>query len=172
MIQRLIILGILKKKPVSGYDIKKFMNKELGIFAKLQSQSVYYTLRKLEQEKLIKRNELKKNSRLKKYLYAITAKGEKSFLDLCKKVLISEGRPFIELDIALYFLPFLNKKEILPLLRLRLRFLESVKRWLLGKEEELKKSPKNLTLLIRHHFKLAAAEKDFLEDMIEVVRHN
>ncbi|MBU1523913.1 MAG: PadR family transcriptional regulator [Candidatus Omnitrophota bacterium] len=171
MIQKLIILGFLKKNPASGYDIKKFTNKELGVFSEIGSQSVYYSLKKIEKEGLIKKKEQKTGKYLKKFIYSITVKGEKVFLDLCKKALSSRRRPFIELDIALYFLPFLDKKEITPSLRLRLRFLESVKRWLISKGEELKKAPKNLTLLLEHHFKLVTAEKNFLQDMITAVKN-
>jgi hypothetical protein len=79
--------------------------------------------------------------------------------------------PFIELDIALYFLPLLDRESILPLLRLRLWFLEKVKKWLIAKEKEQKTAPKNLTLLLKHHFKLASAEKDFLREMISAIKN-
>lgn len=171
MIQRLIILGLLKKNPASGYDIKKSIDKDLGIFSKLETRSIYYPLNKMEKEGLIKKEGLKTQKHLKKYVYSITPKGERVFIDLCKQALLSQRRPFIELDIALYFLPFLSKKEIIPLLRLRLRFLEKVKEWLQSKSKELKKAPKNLTLLIDHHFKLATAEKDFLKDLLDDIKN-
>jgi DNA-binding PadR family transcriptional regulator len=170
MIQNLIILGFLKKNPSSGYDIKKFIQKELGVFSEFQNQSIYYPLRKMERQGLIKKKEAKGSWRLKKYIYSITAKGDKLFAGLCKKALLSQSRPFIELDIVLYFLPFLDKKEILPLLRLRLRFLEKVRAWLVAKKEELKTEPKNLNLLLDHHYQLAAAEKTFLNDVIKSIK--
>ena len=172
MIQKLIILGFLKRSSSSGYDIKKFIEKELEIFSKLEAQSIYYHLKKMEKEDLIKKEEVKSEKYLKKYRYFITPKGEKAFIDFCREALLSQRRPFIELDIALYFLPFLEKKEIMPLLRLRLRFLENVKKWLISKEEELKKAPKNLFLLINHQLTLAIAEKEFLENMIRAIKNN
>ncbi|MCM8773212.1 MAG: PadR family transcriptional regulator [Candidatus Omnitrophica bacterium] len=172
MIQRLIILGILKNSSVSGYDIKKIIEKELGVFSKIETKSIYYPLKKMVREGLIKREEIKSNKHINKFVYSITPKGEKEFVALCKEALLSKRRPFIELDIAIYFLPFLKGRDIMPYLRLRLRFLESVKRWLINKSEELKEAPKNLSLLINHHLKLAVAEKDFLKDMIKVVKEN
>ena len=170
MIQKLVILGLLKKDPSSGYDIKKFITKKLGIFSELENQSIYYSLKKMENEGLIKKKITKGTTHLKKYQYSITPKGERAFLELCKNVMLSQRRPFIETDIALYFLPFLEKREIMPLLRLRLRFLEKVKNWLKEKQEELKTAPKNLTLLVEHHSRLAAAEKEFLEEMVKAVK--
>jgi DNA-binding PadR family transcriptional regulator len=170
MIQRLIILGLLKKGPATGYDIKKFITTDLGVFSEFQNQSIYYPLKKMEKEALIVKKESKDKGHLKKYSYTITAKGQREFMKLCRETLLSQQRPFIELDIALYFLPFLNKKEIMPLLRLRMRFLEKVKQWLENKEEELRGAPRNLMLLIDHQFTLAGAEKEFLSNMIDTIK--
>ncbi|RKY44537.1 MAG: PadR family transcriptional regulator, partial [Candidatus Omnitrophota bacterium] len=48
MIQKLVILGLLKNKPSSGYDIKKFIEKDLKIFTDLDTHSIYYPLKKME----------------------------------------------------------------------------------------------------------------------------
>ncbi len=170
MIQKLVILGFLKNHSASGYDIKKFIKEDLGIFSELKNYSIYYPLSKMEKEGLIAKRQ-NGGKGIRKYLYSITPKGEREFLKLCKDALVSQKRPFIELDIALYFLPFLTSKEVIPLLRLRSRFIDNVKNWLVSKEEELRNSPPNLTLLIKHHHKLADAEKDFIADIIEFVKH-
>lgn len=169
-IQRLIILGVLKEGPKHGYQIKKIIQKEMGIFSEPEMQSIYYPLEKMQAEGLLKKKELKGEKNLNKYIYYITPSGEKEFFELCRQILLSERMPFVELDVTLYFLPFLDKKKILPLLRLRLWFLEKVKRWLLEKEKGQKEMPKNLALLIKHHFKLASAEKEFLKDMIMAIK--
>lgn len=169
-IQRLVILGILKEGPKHGYQIKKIIQKEIGIFSEFEMQSIYYPLGKMEKEGLVRKKEIKGENNLNKYTYHITPLGEKEFFELCRQTFLSQRQPFVELDVALYFLPFLDKKKILPMLRLRLWFLEKVKRWLLEKEKEQKNIPKNLTLLLRHHFKLASAESDFLKGMITAIK--
>jgi len=169
MIQRLIILGILKEKPSSGYDIKKFIERELGVFSQLDTSSIYYPLRKMEKEGLIKKKELKEKH-FKKYVYSITPKGEKEFIKLYKEVLISQKRPFIDIDIPLYFLPYLEKKEILLRLRLRKRFLERAKQWLINKLELEKNFLPHQNLIFKHHFNLLEAEEKFLKEFIEFVK--
>ncbi|MFA5008138.1 MAG: PadR family transcriptional regulator [Candidatus Omnitrophota bacterium] len=169
-IQRLVILGILKEGPKHGYQIKKIIQKEMGIFSEFEMQSIYYPLSKMEEEGLVKKKEIKGENNLNKYTYHITPHGEKEFFELCRQILLSQRQPFVELDVALYFLPFLDKKKILPLLRLRLWFLEKVKRWLLEKEKSGQNIPKNLALLLKHHLTLATAERDFLQDMITAVK--
>ena len=41
---------------------------------------------------------------------------------------------------------------------------------MIEKERGQKEMPKNLALLIKHHFKLASAEKEFLKDMIVAIK--
>lgn len=170
MIQTLTILGLLKKNPASGYDIKKFIENDLKIFFDLENKSIYYSLQQMEKSRLITCKELKGKAALKKYVYTITSLGKKRFSELSRKVLLSNKRPFIESDIGLYFLPFINKNEVLSVLRLRIRFLGKVKQWLDSKYQELNNAPKNLNLLIKHHFQLAEAETLFLKDMLVSVK--
>jgi len=170
MMQNLIILGFLKKNPASGYDIKKFIQKELGVFSDLENQSIYYPLSRMEKEELIDKTATPGSQRQRKYIYSITAKGEKAFGQLCRKALLSQSRPFMELDIVLYFLPFLDRERIIPLLRLRLRFLRKVTKWLDLKYEELKNAGINLRLLLEHHNKLAATEISFIKQVIAAVK--
>lgn len=169
MIQRLIILGILKKHPATGYDIKKFIIKELGLFSQLETKSIYYPLEKMEKEGLVKKKEVK-NTRVRKYTYCITSRGEREFSRLARQSLLSQRRPFIEIDIPLYFLSFLDKKEVLPLLRLRMRFLKEAEKWLFSKQRELHDSPRNIQLLLEHHLSLIATEREFLKEMFATVK--
>lgn len=170
MIQELVILGLLKSKSLSGYDIKKIIDKDLGVFSQLETKSIYYTLRKMEKDKFISKQNLVTDNYPQKYVYTITAKGENLFLKLYEEALSSTKRPFIELDIAIYFLPFVDKKRVEALLRYRLKFLERVKKWLLDKEGDFQLGPKNLKLLIQHHQKLATAEKEFLASMLKEIK--
>ena len=110
MIQNLIILGFLKTRPASGYDIKKFIDKDLGIFSQLETSSIYYPLKKMEAEGLIEKEEVK-DRKVRKYMYRITAKGEREFIRLSKKALVSQKRPFIDIDIPLYFLEIQQTKD-------------------------------------------------------------
>jgi PadR family transcriptional regulator, phenolic acid-responsive transcriptional regulator len=169
MIQKLIILGLLKKQPSTGYDIKKFIEKELGIFSKLETQSIYYPLKQLDKSGMVTKKVVTETKR-PRHVYCITLKGQKEFERLSREALLSNRRPFIDIDIPLYFLPLLDKKKVLPLLRLRLRILQQVKTWLSAKQKELKNDPRNIQLLIQHHLKLAAAESEFLQAMVQTVK--
>ncbi|MDD5194620.1 MAG: PadR family transcriptional regulator [Candidatus Omnitrophica bacterium] len=172
MIQKLIILGLLKEHYSSGYDIKKFIEKKLDTFSQLDTQSIYYPLKKMEKEGLIKKSELSGQTHLKKYMYSLTAKGEKEFVYLCNQALLSNKRPFIDIDIPLYFLPHLNKRDVLARLRLRKRVLQKVKAWLALKVADTKEFLPYQTLLLKHHLNLLGAEKKFIEEFAEFVKQH
>lgn len=169
-IQKLIILGLLKKGKFSGYDIRKLIEKELGVFSQVDTKSIYYPLNKMEGEGLIEKEKVETGKYPQKYVYSITPRGEKNFFMLCKEAIRSIQRPFIELDLALYFLPLMDKKEVLPLLKLRLRLLARVKQWLDKRKKEFELAENNYTLLLQHHTHLLKAEKEFISTIIETIK--
>ncbi|MCM8819302.1 MAG: PadR family transcriptional regulator [Candidatus Omnitrophica bacterium] len=168
----IIILGFLKEKAASGYDIKKFIEKKLDLFSEINTSSIYYPLQKMEKEGLIQKKELKGQTHLKKYVYKLTEKGEKEFIKLCNKTLISTRRPSIDIDIPLYFLPYLPKKDVLIRLRLRKRFLYQVKKWFKNKFKEHKEFLPHQILLFKHHFQLLSAEEEFIKNFIEFIKQS
>ena len=171
MVQKILILGLIKEGPKHGYEIKKIIEKEFGIFSSLSSASIYYPLRIMEREGLITKKLGKGKKHLEKYIYAITEKGRRTLEQLLLNNLLSRERPFLSVDISLYFLPLLEKEEVLARLRLRVRFLENVKRWL---EDKISRGSyrTHLKLLLQHHLNLAAAEENFVKEMVSWVRNN
>jgi len=168
--QRLIILGILKEGPKHGYEIKKLIKKELGVFTSLENKSIYYPLKIMEKRGLIERCADNKEKGALRYVYAITARGNKEFLRLAMEAFTSQKRPFIDIDIPLYFLPYFNKKEVFARMRLRKRFLEKVKGWLVDNLEISKEFLPHQRLLLKHHLNLLSAEENFVEEIIKLVK--
>jgi len=170
-IQNLIILGILKDGPRHGYEIKKLIKEELGVFTSSENKSIYYPLKIMEQKGLINKSTSQRQGKLLRYVYSITPKGNKEFLNLAMEALLSETRPFIDIDIPLYFLPHLDKREVLARLRLRKRFLEKVKGWLADNLEAGQKFPSHQKLLLKHHLNLLNAEESFVDEIIAIVKN-
>ncbi len=170
-IQKIIILGILKKSPCHGYEIKRKAKEELGLFTSLENKSFYYPLKVMEEKGFI----VKKRGQLQqvppRYTYSLTEKGEKEFSRLALETLMSQKRPFIDIDIPLYFLPYLEKKEVLSRLRLRKRFLEKVKEWLADNLNLSKEFPLHQRMLLKHHLNLLNAEEGFVDDITEIVKN-
>jgi len=167
---KLIILGILKEGPKHGYEIKKNLQKELGIFSAVETSSIYYPLQKMEREGLIKTESTGARSRLARRVYAITDRGEKEFLSLALEMLESRKRPFLDIDIPLYFLSYLETRPVIARLRLRKRFLENVRNWLLAKLDGSRDFSVYQNLLLKHHLDLLGAEEKFVDEIIKVVK--
>jgi len=167
MIIKLIILGILKEKPCSGYDIKKSIEKKLGTFSQLENSSIYYTLKKIEKEGLAVKKQLKGVHSLKKYVYSIVSKGEKEFIRLCNLALVSQRRPFMDIDIPLYFFSFLDRRDLVARLRLRKKFLYKAREWLLNQLDSQDIYLPHQMLILKHHLNLIKAEGDFIKEFIK-----
>lgn len=170
-IQKLVILGILKDGPKHGYQIKKIIQKDIGVFSEISTQSIYYPLQKMEEQGLIRREVVKNRGRLTRYIYTITPHGNKEFLNLAESALLSRKRPFMDIDIPLYFLPYLDTKQVLARLRLRKIFLKKAKDWLNAKLATINKSLKHRRLLLGHHLNLLNAEEKFLEEIIAGIKN-
>lgn len=171
-IQRIIILGILKKSPCHGYEIKKIAKERLGLFTPLKNKSFYYPLKVMEQKGLISKKKAVGRQGPPRYTYSITSRGEKEFSKLALDTLMSQKRPFIDIDIPLYFLPYLEKREVLARLRLRKRFLEKVKEWLADNLDFSQKFSQHQRMIFKHHLNLLNAEEGFVEDIVEAVKKN
>ncbi len=169
-IQKLIILGILKEGPKHGYEIKKIIKKELGVFASLENKSIYYPLKMMKNGGLIKKSASRERGKIERHIYSLTPRGNKEFLRLAMAALLSQKRPFIDIDIPLYFLPYLERKKVFAHLRLKKRFLEKVRKWLTGNLKRKGEFSSHQKLLLKHHLNLLNTEEGFVDEVIRIVK--
>lgn len=79
---RYALLSLLAREPLSGYDIKQYMNNRLGPFWKVGSNQVYPELSKLEGEGLVKLQGVEQNTyRPARKLYEITEAGREALIE-------------------------------------------------------------------------------------------
>ena len=76
---RYVILGLLSKEPMAGYDIKKAFEGEIGDFWYSNHSQIYPELNRMEQEGLISGHEAIVGSKLTKKKYTITDSGNTVF---------------------------------------------------------------------------------------------
>jgi len=112
---RSIILGFLNFRDMSGYDIKQFFSNNVGLIYDASYGAIYPTLRKLEQEELVTKNEIVQVGKPNKILYSITQKGKDEFY---KQMLTPIEPPVFRSDslVRLFFagqLPAKNRQELL-----------------------------------------------------------
>jgi DNA-binding PadR family transcriptional regulator len=162
----LVILGLLKQGPKHGYQIKKLIHQITESFATVQTHSIYYPLKKMEQDGLVLKEKQRQQRRPEKFTYQITKKGELRFQRLVEQNLIRLERPFLNIDISLYFLPSINRGLALRNLRMRQRGLERIRGWLQHAGSRRALEPHQLAIL-DHNLELVKAEIQFNTHLVD-----
>ena len=76
----LIVLGMLKKEPMSAYDIQKLVEyRNISRWVKISTPSVYKKAIQLEEKGFIKADIIKTGKMPEKTVYTLTDAGEKEF---------------------------------------------------------------------------------------------
>lgn len=79
------ILGLINRKPITGYDITKEFNSGLVEFWYARHSQIYPELKKLTDEELISYKIVIQGEKLEKKLYTITDKGKQCFQNWLKE---------------------------------------------------------------------------------------
>ena len=154
----LLFLGLLKDGPKHGYEIKRLIEEELFPFVGLKIKSIYYPLKKMENLGLIKKDVGREGKWPEKYVYSLTPKGDKIFDHLITESFLSIERPYFNIDLSLYFLPYVEKKIAKRQLRGRILFLRHIRRDLQGLQKTMKTSQKHINIILDHDLDLVEAE--------------
>mgnify|MGYP001169825014 FL=1 len=126
---RLIILSLLRERPMHGYEIQQFIQESrLDQWANVLSGSIYYALNKMEEEGLIRAEaEERTGARLRK-IYGITPEGEKVYHELLRESLVTPPHSLkSDFLLAVNLIHTLPKEEVLSLLRRNMEQLEETK---------------------------------------------
>lgn len=79
----LIVLGILKREPLSAYDIQKLVEyRNISKWVKISTPSIYKKVIQLEEKGFVKSTLMKEGKMPEKAVYSLTADGEKAFENL------------------------------------------------------------------------------------------
>lgn len=70
------LLGILNLEPMSGYDIRSFIQKSIDFFWQESFGQIYPALRRLHGRKLVTKKKSRDSRGPARYVYSITAKGK------------------------------------------------------------------------------------------------
>lgn len=166
--QELLLLGLLKKGPKHGYEIKKIIKEDLYSFTTLETESIYYSLMALAHRGLLTRKKGRSGKRPEKYVYSLTPEGHDRFEVLINKSFSTLERPYFNIDLALYFLPFIQKDAFSRRLRARLILLKRLER-VLDKFKTTIDPQKSFHLLaiVEHNLEFLRTEIRFFSQLLE-----
>ena len=168
----LAILGLLKERPMHGYQLKKRLADTLGSFWQVSYGSLYPALKRLQREGAVEMTFPREQVGRRKNVYRISAEGEALFAELLERAGhdTSQDNGF---QVRLAFFKYLKPETRIRLLERRRAFLE-------GRGSEIKQSLQRFKeqidgytfSLINHQ--LAATENDirWLDDLIQAERRH
>jgi DNA-binding PadR family transcriptional regulator len=165
----LLFLGLLKEGPKHGYEIKRMIEEEMLPFVGLKIKSIYYPLKKMEALGLVSKDVGREGKWPEKYVYSLTAKGEKIFDHLVNESFLSIERPYFNIDLALYLLQYVDKTIAKKRLRGRVMFLRRIKRELGKLQKNVQPTKKHLRIILEHDMDLVEAEIRSIQKLTEVL---
>ena len=122
---RMVILGLLRERPLYGYEIKHIIEDHMGDWTSIAFGSIYFALDKLAKERLVEKVSVEQNGkRPSRSVYEITDAGRKEFMHLLRESWQDVERQYYELDVCLFFMRYLPLDEAKDYLRRRRMILE------------------------------------------------
>jgi len=108
----LFLLGLVKKKPISAYDLAKFIDEnQLNQMIKISDPAVYKNLIKLKQKGLLRSKSTQTENMPEKTVYSITKKGEDNLNDLVTKYARQDFDIHFDFNSFIINLDFLSKED-------------------------------------------------------------
>ena len=124
MSTKLVILGILKRRPLHGYEIKHIIEESMGDWTNIQFGSIYFALNKLKKDGFLEiAGREKQGGRPSRLIYEITEKGKLEFKKQLEALWAQYDRQYFSLDIALFFLNELPKNKALAGVEKRMMYI-------------------------------------------------
>lgn len=127
MSTRLVILGLLRERPIHGYDIKRVVEDQMSDWASITSGSIYFALDMMAKEGFIEQvGTEREGGRPPRSLYQITESGRAEFHRLLREVWSGVGQPRYAIDLGLFFMNDLSREEVVAQLKERVTQLRTM----------------------------------------------
>jgi DNA-binding PadR family transcriptional regulator len=162
MSHRHLILGLLMEQPMSGYDIKKYVQTALRAVTNASYGTLYPALHKLLSEGAVEVQEIPQENRPAKKIYQITAQGRQELLTWLEQPPLDD-RVRREFLLKLYLAGHHMPDQVLNLISTRRGQTEAVLRSL--NSERLTISDPEQGWLLNYAITMCRAELDWLDQI-------
>lgn len=174
---QLLVLGLLKKEPLSGYDIQTLLQtSDAESWGGVLAGSIYHALKTLEKDGYIEIASIEQTGHRQKAIYRITHRGEIYFNGLLLKALQDNSVAYPTLLYSgLNFLDYLNCEQSIEALENQKKALEKEKKKLENGKTEKKKYlgeqlPPLCELIFDNMNAAIQQQIDFIDQIINLMR--
>lgn len=161
--RQLLLLGLLRRQEMHGYQINEFIDEQMAFCVDLKRSTAYYLLERLRHEGYVTEEAERTGNRPERRVYRITPAGETHFQALLRANLATYTPPTYANDIGLIFHHHLPPAEVRTL-------LETRRQNILAHQQKLKNLatvlPTDHLAIIRHHLIHVTAELDWIEEQL------
>lgn len=170
MTVRLVILGLLRERPLYGYEIKQIIEEHMSDWTSIAFGSIYFALDKLAEEQFVDKAGIEQdNKRPARSVYQINEKGQEEFLRLLRESWQLVEHQYFTLDICLFFINSLPLVEVKNYLRVQLEGLQATLEHLQSHRAEQMSNPdvpRLATAIFDHTFVHTQAELNWVSDLL------
>jgi len=173
MSTRLVILGLLRDRPLHGYELKHIIEEHMGDWTNIAFGSIYFALRKLAEEGFVEKIATEQEGgRPSRSIYQVTDTGRDEFLRLLREVWGELERQYYSIDIGLAFMEALPLDEVKNFLQARVAQLEAILQHILEHQTEQmanQKVPRTAAAVFDHSHLHFQAELEWTQDLLHKV---
>jgi len=170
MSTRLVILGLLRGRPLYGYEIKHIIEEHMGDWTNIAFGSIYFALNKLAQDGFIEQVATEQvGNRPSRSVYQVTEQGRAEFLRLLRETWGEVERHYYAIDIGLAFIDALPVHEVKGYLQARIAQLEGTVQHVARHREEQLDSPdvpKTAAAVFDHSLAHFRAELEWTQSLL------
>lgn len=162
----LIVLGILKQKPLSAYDIQKLVEyRNISKWVKISTPSIYKKVIQLEEKGYIKSSIVKEGKMVEKAVYALTDAGEKEFERLMLEISAMPIRIFLDFNAVIVNLTSLTpemQKTCLESIEENVKILKAYLQENIAAKENISEIPETGMAVLQQQIILTQAIEEWI----------
>ena len=165
----LIVLGMLKKEPMSAYDIQKLVEyRNISKWVKISTPSIYKKTVQLEKKGFVKGSIVKEGKMPEKVIYSLTDAGQEEFEKLMLEIAAKPIRIFLDFNAVIVNLDSLsseNRKQCIDSIEENIKELKSYLEQNIHEKENLPEIPATGMAVLRQQFILAEAIEKWIDSV-------
>jgi DNA-binding PadR family transcriptional regulator len=123
----LVVLGLLNQEPMYGYQLHREIQRTgMEIWAEVNLSSVYNTLNRLQQSRMVREKKEKPGRMPERSVYHITKTGKGELASLLRQVLGHNRIRPADLMLGIFFIQGLPKREALDCLKSKVEVMQKL----------------------------------------------